>query len=361
MQETTLEVLTASNPADAERWDTLVNHSPTPDAYYLPAYAWATSEIEHSEPVAIVAGTDSYKFLAPLLVRRKSAVVNGSRIVWSDACSPYGYGGLLRLSGRELTNAQDLRCFFDELRRWCSARDVACCVLRLHPLMRQEEWFSPEDLRRNLLRMELRGTTTGIDIENWDDVRDRPCGMRKDRRSDLNSASRMLRVTWTNGADPDVESSLDRFSALYEQVMESRHAEDFYRFPPSYFLRLASLGSRLGVAFAWLDSQLAGASIFLAGRDYAHYHLACGNEIGMKLRASTLLVVEGARWARRQGCKLLHLGGGLHPGDSLEFFKCSFGGQPYRYAYLVSIANPERFEQLCQMPNAPWPYRVNKT
>jgi hypothetical protein len=361
MQETTLEVLTASNPADAERWDTLVNHSPTPDAYYLHAYAWATSEIEHSEPIAIVAGTDSYKFLAPLLVRRMSAVVNGSRIDWSDACSPYGYGGLLRLSDRELTNARDLRCFFDELRSWCSARDVACCVLRLHPLMRQEEWFSPEDLRRNLIRMELRGTTTGIDIENWDDVRDRPCGMRKDRRSDLNFASHMLRVTWTNGADPDVESSLDRFSALYEQAMESRHAEDFYRFPPSYFLRLASLGSRLGVAFAWLDSQLAGASIFLAGRDSAHYHLACGNEIGMKLRASTLLVVEGARWARRQGCKLLHLGGGLHPGDSLEFFKCSFGGQLYRYAYLVSIANPERFEQLCQIPNPPWPYRANNT
>ncbi len=361
MQETAREVLTASNPADTERWDTLVNHSPTPDAYYLPAYAWATSAIEHSDPVAIIAGRESSRFLAPLLIRPMSAIVNGCRIDWADATSPYGYGGLLPLSGSRPTEEHDLRYFFDELRRWCSARDVACCVLRLHPLMRQEEWFSPEDLRRNLLRMELRGTTTGIDIENWDDVRDRPCGMRKDRRSDLNSASRMLRVTWTNGADPDVESSLDRFSALYEQVMESRHAEDFYRFPPSYFLRLASLGSRLGVAFAWLDSQLAGASIFLAGRDYAHYHLACGNEIGMKLRASTLLVVEGARWARRQGCKLLHLGGGLHPGDSLEFFKCSFGGQPYRYAYLVSIANPERFEQLCQMPNAPWPYRVNKT
>lgn len=40
--------------------------------------------------------------------------------------------------------------------------------------------------------------------------------------------------------------------------------------------------------------------------------------------------------------------GGLHPGDTLEFFKCCFAGQLYRYAYLVSIANPERFEQLRQ-------------
>src|SRR5271166_1236093 len=191
-----LEVLTGANPSDTERWNTLVNNSPTPDAYYLPAYAWATSAIEHSEPVAIVAGTDSYKFLAPLLVRRMSAVVNGSRIDWRDACSPYGYGGLLHLSAPERTDVRDLRCFFDELHSWCSARDVACCVLRLHPLMRQEEWFAPDELKRNLLRMEFRGTTTAIDIENWDDARDRPFGMRKDRRSDLNFASHILRVTW---------------------------------------------------------------------------------------------------------------------------------------------------------------------
>jgi hypothetical protein len=361
MQETALEVLTASNHSDAERWNTLVNDSPTPDAYYLPAYAWATSAIEYSEPIAIVAGTDSYKFLAPLLVRRMSAVVSGSRIDWSDACSPYGYGGLLRLSGSQPTEEHDLRYFLDDLRDWCSDRDVVCCVLRLHPLMRQEEWFTPLDTWQKLVRIRFRGLTTAIDVKNWDDNRDRPISMHKDRRSDLNVARRMLRVTWTSGTDPDVGLNLDRFAELYTRTMESRHADDFYRFPSAYFRRLASLGSRLGIALAWLDDRFVGASIFLAGRDSAHYHLACGNEIGKKYRAATLLVVEGSKWARKQGCKMLHLGGGLHPGDSLEFFKCSFGGQLYRYAYLVSIANPERFEQLCQIPNAPWPYRANNT
>jgi hypothetical protein len=361
MQETALEVLTASNPADTERWDTLVNRSPTPDAYYLPAYAWATSAIEHSDPVAIIAGRESSRFLAPLLIRPMSAVVNGCRIDWADATSPYGYGGLLPLSGSRPTEEHDLRYFLDDLRDWCSDRDVVCCVLRLHPLVRQEEWFTPLDTRQKLVRIRFRGSTTAIDVKNWDDIRDRPISMHKDRRSDLNVARRMLRVTWTSGEDPDGQSTLDRFFAIYEQAMESHHADSFYRFPASYFSRLASLGCRLGIALAWLDDQLAGASIFLAGRDSAHYHLACGNEIGKKHRAATLLVVEGAKWARKQGCNMLHLGGGLRPGDSLEFFKCSFGGQLYRYAYLVSIANPDRFEQLCQIPNAPWPYRVNKT
>lgn len=355
MSETGLELLDAANGADAERWTTLVSSSATPDVYYLPEYAQAASDIEHSEPVAIVAGCNSDRFLAPLLIRRKSLSVNGSSIEWSDACSPYGYGGLLRLSGNQ-TNAPDVHCFFDDLRNWCSAYDVVCCVLRLHPLLHQEEWFATEP---ESIRIQSRGSTTAIDIQGWDDVRDRPFGLHKDKRWDLNVSRRKLRVTWTNGEDHNVESSLDRFSALYVQTMERHQADNFYRFPSSYFSRLTSLGRHFGITLAWLDDELAGASVFLAGRDYAHYHLAAVNEVGLKHHASTLLVVEGARWARQQGCKLLHLGGGLTPGDSLEGFKYSFGGPKYYYAYLIYVADAERFEQLCQIPNAPWPYRAN--
>ena len=360
MPENAIETLDAANPADAERWNTLVSNSPIPDAYYLPAYARANSEIEHSEAVALVAGPNSGKFLAPLLVRRMSAVVKGSRIDWIDGSSPYGYGGLLQFSNQP-ADARDLLRFFDDLHNWCSDRDVVCCVLRLHPLMRQEEWFTPSEHWQKLLQVHNRGLTTALDVENWDDVQDRPHGMQKGRRSDLNLARRTLRVTCTTGEDPEVESSLERFAALYQQAMEACRADDFYRFPPSYFSRMASLGSHVAIVSAWLDDQLAAASIFLAGRDYAHYHLACSNEIGMKHRAATLLVVEGARWARARGCKLLHLGGGLSPGDSLELFKRSFGGQPYHYAYLTYIADPVRFEELCKMPNALWPYRANGT
>jgi len=359
MSKNAVELLAATNPGDAERWRAMVFDSPTPDVYYLPAYAWASSKIEQSEPVAFVGGSDSGRFLAPLLIRRLSALVNGSRVGWTDACSPYGYGGLLRLSGDQTTDARDLRCFFDDLYEWCSMRDVVCCVLRLHPLMKQEEWFLPTEEWPNLHSIPLRGATTAIDVENWDDTHDRPFSLRKDRRSDLNAARRGSRVTWASGEDPDVQLTLDRFHALYERAMESHHADNFYRFPVSYFSRLASLGSDLGIALAWMGDQLAGASIFLAGRDYAHYHLAAANEIGRKCKASTLLVIEGAKWARERGCKLLHLGGGLRPGDSLEDFKRSFGGQSYRYGYLTYIADAERYGQLCSLPNPPWPYRAS--
>jgi len=360
MPRTAPEMLLAANPADSERWSTLVSASPMDDVYYSPAYARATSILEHSEPVAIVAGPDSCKFLAPLLLRRMSAVVNGSKIDWTDASSPYGYGGLLNLSGSESPDPRDLVCFLDDLHDWCTASDVVCCVLRLHPLMRQEEWFLPGEPWPELVRIRSRGPTTAIDIENWDNARDQPFGMRKGRRYDLNSARRTLRVTCTSGHDADAESSLDLFYAIYERTMERHRADDFLRFPRSYFSRLASLGPSLGIAFTWLNDQLTGASVFLAGHEFAHYHLSAVNDIGMKFGAATLLIVEGSKWARQQGCKLLHLGGGMKPADSLADFKCSFGGHSYRYAYVIYVADPGRFEQLCRLPNAPWPYRMNE-
>ena len=168
MQKAAPEVLAAGKPADAERWSALVFNSPTPEVYYLPNYAWASSKIEHSEPVAFVGGRDSCRFLAPLLIRSISTVANGSRVDWTDACSPYGYGGLLRLSGDQTTDARDLRCFFDDLYEWCSMRDVVCCVLRLHPLNEAGEWFLRQNEWPNLHSIPLRGATTAIDVENWD-------------------------------------------------------------------------------------------------------------------------------------------------------------------------------------------------
>jgi CelD/BcsL family acetyltransferase involved in cellulose biosynthesis len=231
----------------------------------------------------------------------------------------------------------------------------------MHPIIRQEEWFTPKEQWQGLLRIQMRGTTTAIDLADWVETTDRPRGMRKDRRSDLNRAQRTLRVTWALGDDQDAELSIDRFSTIYNLALDRLHSHDFHRFPHDYFSRLVALRDRLGIVFAWLDEELVGANIFLAGWDYAHGHLAGMNETGLKCGAGTLMIVEGAKWARQRGCKLLHLGGGLTPGDSLENFKLSFGGHSYRYAYLTFIADQEKFDRLREMPHAPWPYRMSET
>lgn len=353
-----METLFASDPLDAKRWTALVENSATPDVYYLPEYASATAEIEQSEPMALVAGRSPNRILAPLLVRHMWANADSSAIEWLDASTPYGYGGLLSLSTAGLADTPALQLFFKQLHDWCSSRRIVCCVIRLHPLLAQQEWFAMDEYGQGTLQLHPQRSTYSIDCNNWDYSLNRPQHMSQNRRTDLTHAQRVLRVTWASGEDRDAEAGLKIFSSLYNEMLEHRTAESFHRFPPSYFSSLAKLGSRMGTIIAWDGDIPVGAHIALAGNCHAHGHLRAATHLGRKYRAATLLYVEEARWARRLGCQLLHLGGGMQPGDGIETFKRSFHGPAHYYRYLTYIVDRDKFEMIRRLPDAPWPYNL---
>jgi hypothetical protein len=356
MRETDPETLTAEDALGAKRWTLLVQHSSAPDVYYLPEYAQATAEIEQTEPIALIAGAPSSRILAPLLIRRTSGTMNGSAIEWLDASTPYGYGGLLNLSDH--IRPETFHDFFHQLHGWCSDRRIVCCVIRLHPLIAQQDWFDPPERWQDRLQIHSRGFTTSIDLSKWSEKPDQPISLRRDRRADMRLAGDTLRVTWSTGADDDVEAQLGIFAALYHKLIDRNGADSFYRFPQKYFQKLTKLGKRLGIALAWYEDEPVGGNLFLAGPRFAHGHLAATNDIGRKYGASTFLIVEGARWARQRGCELLHLGGGMKPGDSLEDYKRSFGGSSHVYHYVTFIADRKQFDEICKLPTASWPYNL---
>jgi hypothetical protein len=353
-----METLIAKDPENVRRWRTLVEESALPDVYYLPEYACATAEIEQTEAKALITGPDVNRILAPLLIRRMRVVVNGSDIDWVDAATPYGYGGMLSLSDSGLADAGALHGFFEQLQIWCSVQNVVCCVIRLHPLVGQQRWFEPAELWEKIQQIHSPRRMSSIDCCDWDEKEDVPKGMSHGRREDMRLARRALRVTWAEGDDPDIEVSLRIFVSLYNELLERIGAASFYRFPPSYYSGLARLGKRMGVVIAWCGDKPVGANVVLAGTRYAYGHLSGTNPEGRKHGTSTLLNIEEARWARRQGCRLLYLGGGMQPGDGIEKYKSSFGGPSHTYSYLTYVADRERFDYLRALPNAPWPYNL---
>jgi len=357
MQETDPETLIAADSRDEKRWAKLVEESSGPDVYYRPEYAQATAEIEETEPIALIGGAPDCQILAPLLVRRASAVVRDSSVEWLDASTPYGYGGLLNLS--DSVHAKTFDYFLEQLSTWCANRRIVCCVIRLHPLTAQQNWFDQEKGCGDRLQIHSRGSTNSIKLSEWNDRLDQPISLRRDRRADMRLADRMLHVTWGTGADSDAESKLGIFTTLYNRLIERNGADSFYRFPQQYFRKLAKLGKGLGIALAWYGEEPVGGNLFLAGPRYAHGHLAATNDLGRKYGASTFLIVEGARWARRRGCELLHLGGGMKPGDSLEDYKRSFGGLSHVYHYLTFVADRKQFNEICELPTPSWPYNLH--
>src|SRR5438876_5596133 len=127
------------DPSDGARWEGLLNSSAGSDVYHRAAYILASSEIECSEPIGLVVSHDEWQFMVPTLLRTVTGPTGQS---WSDATSPYGYGGVLC---EPLDVQPEVAVgLFRRLRAWCVDRQLVCCVLRSHPLLAQDWLLDPD-------------------------------------------------------------------------------------------------------------------------------------------------------------------------------------------------------------------------
>jgi methionyl-tRNA formyltransferase len=346
-----LLVLYGQNPEDIATWDDLVDRAPVPDVYYRPAYIRAYALSGHGRPVAVVVRSGSTEALFPLLIREFD--IGGQTV--RDAVTPYGYGGLLRLSGPECPGPEIARHLFSQLRDWTCASGLIACTLRFHPLLDQDAAWAVAQMPEEWARVFPRGQTTAIDLKRWDDVRRQVSGMNKGRRYDLKKARSALNLRISEGTN--ALDDLKIFRTLYRNSMERVHADQFFFFAHDYFDHLATkLGDKFAVFTALAADRPVASAIFLADRNFVHYHLAGSNDEGKAHGAATLHIVAACEWARQRGCSLLHLGGGLRIDDQLWAFKRSFGGLVFSYSYMTIVAHAERYEDLTHQPGAHWPY-----
>jgi hypothetical protein len=353
----TTRTLSAEDTGDTRLWESFVDSAAVPDVYYRPGYVRAYQAIGHGTAVAVLIETRTVRALFPLLLRPLNNLSFTPDEPGFDAATPYGYGGLLLLDDVTAVTADQGLELLRALRDWCCDAQVISAHVRLHPLLKQEDWF--EGALGQDFHLHRTGPTTALDVDRWQAETASLATLNKGRRSDLNFARRQLRLTWTSDGRLPSED-LQIFRGLYELRMNELGAGDYYHFPPEYYESLArGLGLRLDVALAWLGDAPVGAALFMVDRAMAHYHLSATNDLGRTNKATTLIINAAAGRARSQGCDRLHLGGGAHGEDNLFAFKRSFGGSTYRYSYLSLICDPRRYHKLAQRrvaaPNLPAP------
>lgn len=342
------QVLVASDPQDASRWDELVDLAPVPDVYYRSGYALASEAAGHGKAIGLILNANQVPVLLPLLLKPLSDLPFAPDEPGIDASTPYGYGGLLPLSQTEPLTKLDVAALLEELLQWCRVAGIVACFIRLHPLLLQENWLGQDQLSSYADVLQFRTSTVAVDLTKWDSARQRPMGLHERRRRALNHAQRSLRVSWS-GTDLPLHEAVALFQQIYEERMAGLKASSYYFFPTEYYLSLGSrLPNNIAVALAWLDHKVVGGYLFMADRQFAHFHLGGSNEQGRELGAGTLLINAGAQWARRRGCRLLHLGGGVCNSDGLFEFKRSFGGNLYQYHTLEVIADALRYGELVE-------------
>ncbi|MFY0580970.1 GNAT family N-acetyltransferase [Cystobacter fuscus] len=108
---------------------------------------------------------------------------------------------------------------------------------------------------------------------------------------------------------------LEAFYRLYRATMDKVGALPYYYFSTEYLERLFSrLGRSALLGAVFLDGRMISAALCLREGDVLTYHLGASEAVSLHLGTNTFQFHHIALWARRNGLRVFHLGGGHRGG-----------------------------------------------
>lgn len=323
------------NLEQAEVWDNVVRSFSGYDVYYLSGYVKAFYLHGDGEPLLFHYEGDGIRGINVVM---KRDIAKDSRFVgripeetYYDFATPYGYGGWL------MEGEGDPTPLFVAYLNWCRAHQVVSEFVRFHPVLENHVWAAP------FYEVVPLGNTIAMDLSSpetvWDNLTSKNRNMiRKARKNG---------VQVYDGRSPEL---YEMFREIYNATMDKDRAAAYYYFTSAFYTSvLGDLPQNARVFYAQLeDGTVIAASIMLAANGRLNYHLSGSQREYQHLAPTNLLLYEAALWGCANGCKSLHLGGGVGSGeDSLYHFKKAFyRGGPRRFHIGKKIFLPEIYEQL---------------
>jgi hypothetical protein len=335
-----LELLEAEGE-DAARWSAALAPMSGADVYFTPAWTKLFADLDGDRGACAVFESGRGRVLFPLQIRALDRLpFRDSRVLGPlakarafDASSPYGYSGPLAAPAGDSDAPALVAEFLEALLARFREERIVSLFIRFHPLLGNAAAFP-----QAFLDAEKRSETVFLDLSGaWYKSLSSAC-----RYEVRKSEKRGVEV-----AHASSEEDWRAFGGLYRETMARRNARSWYLFQDDF---LKATRERLGPAVtlltARLDGRMVGGSIFLEGFRRGHYHLSGADTAAAGQGVTNRLVVEGARMLEARGCGVLHLGGGLRPGDGLERFKRSFSPLRAVWDKASVIVDPEAYDAL---------------
>lgn len=323
---------------DENEWMDVLIHSLEYDFYHLPQYHALAEERGEGKAHLFVYREGAYSVAVPLLLRSIATALCHARTGegWWDATSVYGYAG--PVASHSDVPESVMRGFRSALREALMERRVAFAFSRLHPLMSQTE------LLTSLGRCTPVGRTVSIDLTVPAETQRRH--YRKDYRRQINKLKRIGVLCLHD----ESKAHLSEFIEIYRETMHRIGACGAYLFDDAYFERLnALLGSNLHLFVCLLENRSMSGGLFLLCSGILQAHLVGSRSDSLDQSSTKLLFDTASSWARHQGARTLHLGGGVGAQeDSLFFFKTGFSDQRHDFALWHWVLFPDVVDRLCQ-------------
>jgi len=340
----------ATSGGDLDAWESIVDRLPShlKDVYYWPGYALLFEKVT-GYPTRLFFYGDDENFVLNVFMRRglcdlrfSDALSPEEKARLCDIATPYGYGGPVVACAHEAVRAPLWGAYESAFAVFCRREGIVAEFVRLHPLIGNHRLFEGQ------AGLYPKNHTVWVDLRQSDE--EILAGMRKDHARSVRKAERkgvQVRRAEERGA-------LDAFVDLYSATMERLGALDVYRFSRDFFeeaLRLLGRGISLFVA-EW-EGRIVSAHLVIHSGDYIHNFLSGSDPEYWNLKADVLITYQIARWAKQQGYRFFHLGGGhAVQQDSLLHFKSGFSPRQAPYFMFRRVCDEAAYERLCRLRQA---------
>jgi len=346
-----LKVLTPKG-SDKIEWHRFFNNldGKNKDLHFLPEYSLIYEQTYGQKGFLAIFGDDEDFIILPFMKRpvgnltfiKESSLADMENL--SDIVNAYGYGGPLAKITHPDVAARLYQEFFSVFSDYCKNVDIICEFASLHPLLKNHQPLNDYKIieplqRKKIVYFDLNKT----EVELWR-------GLSRGNQSSINKA-RQKGVTISR--EEVSGNALIEFKKLYAETMERQNANQRWIFPEDYFSNCAEkLGhDHVSLFCAHLNDVIIAEYLILHAYHTAYYHFGGSLEAHFEVRANNLLMYEIALWAKKQGYRWFHLGGGLQNDDSLHKFKSGFSKEETRLYTYSRIFDNKQYSELCSMKN----------
>ena len=330
-------MLTVCSLEQSSQWDSIVRSFKQYDIYWLSGYVKAFQLHGDGEPLLFFYEDADIRGINVVMKRDVAKDIHFAGKLdegrFFDLSTPYGYGGWI-LEGE---NAETL---FDTYEKWCRKNGIICEFVRFHPVL------DNQFVCQNHYQVVGLGKTITLDLSSPETVF---ANMTSKNRNMIRKAQKNG-IKIYNGRYPEI---FETFRDIYNGTMDKDNASSYYYFSREFYDSVREdLAPNAQVFYAERDGLVIAAAIMLMANGYMNYHLSGSLREYANLAPTNLLLYEAALWGCANGCKTMHMGGGVGSReDSLFSFKKSF----YRHDDLTrfcigkKIMDPQQYDVLVQL------------
>lgn len=249
-----------------------------------------------------------------------------------DISTPYGYGGFYT-DCEDTARAELMRNFRMRLTEYALDTNIISEFIRFDPIAGNHV------LGQGLLD-DVRRHNDNLFIDLTQDEEDLLAGCRSRIRTGIRQTAR-LGLTMERDYTAD---TIAQFIELYHAAMRRRGNSGYLNFKAAFFVNLfKKMKDCIDLFTVQEEGKVLGAAITLRFGDTVEYFLAANRRLQKRAYVNHFLIIQIAKWAKQQGFRKFHLGGGS---ESIMYFKSSFTQTSLPYYVGNHVFDKKRYAQL---------------